>query len=335
MATYIRYPSTSLTASPIEINVDGVATTVNLDTIVPASSIPVPVQIINGAAAGTVDQGLPNTIANAWPVLPTDGTNSQAFTAGSEAQVSDATSHTSLASIDGKLNSLGQKLMAASAPVVIASDQSAIPASQSGTWNINDISGTISLPTGAATEATLATLDGKVTACNTGAVTISAALPAGGNTIGAVTQSSGPWSQNITQIGGVALALGQTTMSASIPVVLSSNQSTLPVTPAASTGRAKVNILRNAYASVNVTTAAYVQLVASTAAIINLLDIFDSSGQTLVFAVGGAGAEVDQFNIYPGGNGRIELAIPASSRLSVKAVSATASTGELDINCFS
>lgn len=42
------------------------------------------------------------------------------------------------------------------------------------------------LPTGAATEATLATLNGKVTACNTGAVTISAALPAGTNNIGDV-----------------------------------------------------------------------------------------------------------------------------------------------------
>lgn len=33
---------------------------------------------------------------------------------------------------------------------------------QSGTWNINNISGTISLPTGAATEATLSTLNGKI-----------------------------------------------------------------------------------------------------------------------------------------------------------------------------
>jgi len=55
----------------------------------------------------------------------------------------------------GKLGTLGQKNMAGSAPVVIASDQSAIPASQSGTWNITNISGTISLPTGAATETTL------------------------------------------------------------------------------------------------------------------------------------------------------------------------------------
>jgi hypothetical protein len=77
--------------------------------------------------------------------------------------------------------------MANSLPVVIASDQSAVPisddggsitvdgtvaATQSGTWNINNISGTVSLPTGAATESTLSTLDGKVTACNTGSVTL-------------------------------------------------------------------------------------------------------------------------------------------------------------------
>jgi hypothetical protein len=91
---------------------------------------------------------------------------------------------TALGDIDGVS---GQETMANSLPVVIASDQSAVPisddggsitvdgtvaATQSGTWNINSISGTVSLPTGAATESTLSTLDGKVTACNTGAVTL-------------------------------------------------------------------------------------------------------------------------------------------------------------------
>ena len=46
------------------------------------------------------------------------------------------------------------------------------------------------LPTGAATEATLSTLNGKVTACNTGAVTISGALPAGSAVIGHVITDS-------------------------------------------------------------------------------------------------------------------------------------------------
>lgn len=53
--------------------------------------------------------------------------------------------------IGGSAFSLGQQLAAASLSVVLASDQAAIPVSQSGTWNIGNITGTVSLPTGAAT----------------------------------------------------------------------------------------------------------------------------------------------------------------------------------------
>lgn len=87
---------------------------------------------------------------------------------------------------------VGQNTMANSLPVAIASNQTAIPVTQSGTWNITNITGTVSLPTGAATESTLSTLNGKVTACNTGAVTISTALPAGNNNIGDVDVASLP-----------------------------------------------------------------------------------------------------------------------------------------------
>lgn len=102
---------------------------------------------------------------------------------------------------------VGQNTMANSLPVAIASNQTAIPvtdnggsitvdgtvaATQSGTWNITNVTGTVSLPTGAATESTLSTLNGKVTACNTGAVTISTALPAGTNNIGDVDVASLP-----------------------------------------------------------------------------------------------------------------------------------------------
>ncbi len=72
-----------------------------------------------------------------------------------------------------------------------------VAATQSGTWNITDISGTVSLPTGASTSAkqdtgntSLSSIDGKITACNTGAVVISNASGAsavniqdGGNSI--------------------------------------------------------------------------------------------------------------------------------------------------------
>jgi hypothetical protein len=83
---------------------------------------------------------------------------------------------TALGDIDGVS---GQETMANSLPVVIASDQSAVPisddggsitvdgtvaATQSGTWNINNISGTVSLPTGAATETTLQQIADSTTA---------------------------------------------------------------------------------------------------------------------------------------------------------------------------
>lgn len=87
---------------------------------------------------------------------------------------------------DGNDNPIdfGQALMAASLPVVIASNQTAVPisgtvtatvsgtvaATQSGTWNLNNVSGTISLPTGAATSllqgtanTSLASIDSKLT----------------------------------------------------------------------------------------------------------------------------------------------------------------------------
>lgn len=57
---------------------------------------------------------------------------------------------------------IGQKAAAASLSVILASDQGAVPASQSGTWNITNVSGVVSLPTGAATEATLTALSAKV-----------------------------------------------------------------------------------------------------------------------------------------------------------------------------
>lgn len=65
-----------------------------------------------------------------------------------------------------------------------------VNARQAGTWSVTVSSS--ALPTGAATEATLAALNAKVTTVNTGAVTISAALPAGNNNIGDVDVASLP-----------------------------------------------------------------------------------------------------------------------------------------------
>ena len=121
----------------------------------------------------------------------------------------------SLGDIDGVK---GQQTMANSLPVVIASNQTAVPVSQSGTWNLNNITGTITLPTGAATESTLAakatestlqSINGKITACNTGAVTIGTQLPSGTNNIGDV---------DVLTLPNVTLASQANPFTSAIPV---------------------------------------------------------------------------------------------------------------------
>lgn len=158
---------------------------------------------------------------------------SSALPTGAATAAKQDTGNTSLSSIDGKLNSLGQKAMVGSVPVAIASDQSAIPASQSGTWNINNISGTVSLPTGAATSAnqttantSLSSIDGKLTTTVNGLkVDVQAsALPTGAAT--SALQTTG--NTSLSSIDGKLGSLGQKAMVGSAPVVIASDQSAIP-----------------------------------------------------------------------------------------------------------
>lgn len=167
--------------------------------------------------------------------------------------------------------SLGQKAMAASLPVAIASDQSAVPvsAAQSGAWNVSAaqsgawtvaVSGTVPisaaslpLPTGAATEATLATrateatlatrlseadfdtkigslteaapatdtassgLNGRLQRIAQRLTSLIALLPAA-LVGGRLDTNTGSW------LGSVAPTVGQKTMANSLPVVIASDQ---------------------------------------------------------------------------------------------------------------
>lgn len=79
----------------------------------------------------------------------------------------------------------------------LSSGSDSVAATQSGTWNINNVSGTVSLPTGASTSA---------------------------------LQTSG--NASLTSIDSKTPALGQTTMAGSSPVVIASNQSSIPTTAA-------------------------------------------------------------------------------------------------------
>jgi len=232
---------------------------------------------------------IPVTISSA--ALPAGAATSALQTTGN---TSLGTIDTSTAAINAKLGSLGQKAMAGSAPVVLASDQSAIPASQSGTWNINNISGTVSIPTGAATSA----------------------LQTTGNT-------------SIASVDTKTPTVAQKTMANSSPVVIASDQSAIPVTNVSNV----INRANYDYSAGNVTTGAYVTLVASTSGIINTITVFDGSGQGMTLATGAAASEVDLILIPPGGfDGPVNVRIASGVRLSIRAIQGTASAGRFIAN---
>ena len=70
----------------------------------------------------------------------------------------DATDSTNIAGINSKLAGT----LTVGSHAVTNAGTFAVQATQSGNWNVNNVSGTVSLPTGASTEATLSTLNGKV-----------------------------------------------------------------------------------------------------------------------------------------------------------------------------
>lgn len=303
--------------------------------------------VLSGSSTVTANQGTANTIANAWPVKLTDGTLSNTFTAnglkvdgsavtqpisaaslplptGASTSANQATIISSLSTISGQLpTTLGAHVISASLAVNIASDQ-VVPVSASS----------LPLPAGAATSAlqtsgnsSLSSIDGKLNSLGAHTIATSVAVNIASDQVVPVSATSLPLPT------GAATAANQTTANASLSSIDSKLTSPLTVTGTIKAGgKAAVDKARNDYSSVNVTTAAYVQLIASTAGTATEIFIFDSSGQTLVLAFGAAASEIDQIYIVPGGNGTVALAIPAATRISIKAVSATASAGEIDIN---
>lgn len=94
-------------------------------------------------------------------------------------------------------------------PRVTVANDSNILATQSGTWTVQP---------------------GNTANTTPWLVTVSTALPTGSNTIGAVTQASGPWTQNITQFGGSAVVTGTGASGSGIPRVTVANDSNILAT---------------------------------------------------------------------------------------------------------
>jgi hypothetical protein len=111
-----------------------------------------------GITIGAVAQGTPGPINSPWPVLPTDGTNHASYTSGEAENVnivnSIMTNNPSVGPIPSPVPSdatymgaengsgnlvglkVGSQTTANSLACVLASDQVAIPATQSGTWTV-------------------------------------------------------------------------------------------------------------------------------------------------------------------------------------------------------
>ncbi len=87
----------------------------------------------------------------------------------------------------------------------------------------------------------------------------------------------------------------------------------------------QVNVL--SYSSTNVTTSAYVQLVASSPITASKLQVCDTSTKILKIASGAVSSETDLFTVQVSGCVVLPYFLVAGTRLSIKAVDASATTG--------
>lgn len=145
-------------ANPLPVNasvtISGVATAANQTNATQKTQIVDGSGNVIASTSNALNVNLQNTsVAITGSVTANAGTNLNTSTLALELGGN-------LASINAKIPALGQALGAASLPVVLASDI-ALPAGsnhigsvgQFSTWNITNVSGTVSLPTGASTSA--------------------------------------------------------------------------------------------------------------------------------------------------------------------------------------
>lgn len=108
----------------------------------------------------------------------------------------------------------------------------------------------------------------------------------------------------------------------------------IPVQPIP-TSYTNTTLYRVDYGLNPVNTATWYQIDAALPSTIKQLYIFDSSGSVMQLAIGGAGSEVAKINIPPGGSTvGWPLTIPAGARISIKALDANATVGQMVITAL-
>jgi len=164
----------------------------------------------------------------------------------------------------------------------------------------------------------------------------------GGGYVDVKVTPSGALTTESTLAGLDAAVLGQETMANSLPVVLASNQSAIPVTGSVTAGTLTVvdlldaGILDTSVTNIPGSASSPVQVIASTAAPIKALQLLDTTGAFVGVYVGAVSSEVLQLVMGPGSDQTIEHSISAGSRISLKRLDSTAdvSSGIVAINCL-
>lgn len=254
---------------------------------------------------------------------------------------------------------------AATLRAVLATDQSSIPVTQSGTWSqrLQDGAGSAvnkgqaamaaSLPVAIASDQSAVPAsqsgtwsqrlqDGAGSAVNKGQAAMAGSLPvalASDQSAIPATQS-GTWSQRLQDGSGSAVNKGQTTMAGSLPVTIASDQGALSVTP----GRLSVidqidtspgPVLDASVTTINSNVGAFVTVVATLAAAAKAIRVCDTTGNFIGVYTGAGGSEALAFIIEPGMADVIEHAIPINTRLSVRAMgSSSITSGNLTLQAL-
>lgn len=192
-----------------------------------ASANPLPV-ILSSAGGGSSLV----SVTNFPPTQPVSAATLP-LPAGAATLTAQGTANTSLASIDSKTPPLGQSLMASSYPVVLASNQSALPVSGtvalSGTIPIS--AATLPLPTGAAADATLASLSAKVPSL--GQKAMAAATPV------VIASDQSPFAVSINNLPTTMAVTGTVSVS-NLPATQPVSAAALPLPVGAATSAAQV-----------------------------------------------------------------------------------------------
>lgn len=231
------------------LGISGSVTVTNLPgtQAISASSLPLPsgaataalqttgnttLAAIQSSLAGTLGIAGSVTVSN-FPAIQAISAASLPLPVGAATAANQTSGNATLTAISGQLPAtLGQKAMAASLPVTLASDQSALPVTVVNFPATQAITAaSLPLPTGAATAAaqtagntSLANIDADIGAIGD----VAAAAEGTGNysIIAGIKRALLNWASLLARIPA---SLGQKNMAGSLPVVLASDQSALSV----------------------------------------------------------------------------------------------------------